>query len=133
MKSDEQIIEELERASRGLLMMSESDYPFEIISWEETKDINADFLRHVAGRSSDAPVRVESIDSFFKPAITEHEGEREEDRQTVEKYRKLLRVLESALHDIKVYKVGMINIPVYIVGRAPSGRWMGLSTRVVET
>jgi hypothetical protein len=133
MNTDEQIIEDLRRASEDLMMMSESDYPFEIISWDETKDITDDFLRRVAGRPSDAPVTVESMDSFFRPATAEHEGQGEEERRAAEKYRQLLRALETALRDVKVYKVGMINIPVYIVGRAPSGRWLGLSTRVIET
>lgn len=114
-------------------MMSESDFPFEVINWEETKDITADFLRRVGGRPSDTLVRVESADSFFRPAMTEHEGQREEDRRTAEKYRQLLRALETALRDIKVYKVGMVSVSVYIVGRAPSGRWLGLTTQVIET
>jgi hypothetical protein len=35
-----------------------------------------------------------------------------------ERFRKLQAVIESNLEGVKVYKVGAINIPVYIVGRS---------------
>ena len=49
------------------------------------------------------------------------------------RFRHLLGVLETELADLRVYRVGEISIPVYILGRSPSGSWLGLSTRVVET
>jgi hypothetical protein len=44
-----------------------------------------------------------------------------------------LRLLEENLADLKVFRVGVVNIPVYIAGRSASGNWLGVSTRVVET
>jgi hypothetical protein len=32
-----------------------------------------------------------------------------------------------------VYRIGEVNMPVYIIGKSSSGSWLGLSTRVVET
>ena len=48
-------------------------------------------------------------------------------------FQALARALEENLSDIEVYKIGEINMPVYVLGRSPAGRWLGLSTRVVET
>ncbi len=45
----------------------------------------------------------------------------------------LQKVLETNLHDIKVYKVGTINIDVYVVGQAADGTYEGIHTKVVET
>jgi hypothetical protein len=133
MKRDEQIMEELRRASEGLLMMSESDYPFEVMAWEGTEESPPEFPREIIDRPADPPISVESLHDFFRPAMTLYQGQREKDRQTADRYRQLLAVLETTLHDLKVYKVGSRDIAVYIVGRAPSGRWLGLSTRVIET
>ncbi|MDQ3743999.1 MAG: nuclease A inhibitor family protein [Acidobacteriota bacterium] len=44
-----------------------------------------------------------------------------------------MSLLEENLTDLKAYRVGLINIPVYVVGRSASGNWLGVSTRVVET
>jgi len=133
MQTDEQILAELKQASENLLMMSESDYPFAVIRWEQMAEVIPDFLRREAAQPPGALVAVESLEDFFRAATTVHEGQSFEARQAVERYRRLVQVLRKNLRDARVYKVGQVNIPVYIAGRAPSGNWLGLSTRVVET
>ena len=45
-----------------------------------------------------------------------------------------LRTTVEELSGVKVYKVGdEAEKQVYIVGKAPDGRWAGLKTLVVET
>ncbi len=44
MKSDEQLCEELKEATRGLLFMSESEYPFEVVRWEGREEMSPDDL-----------------------------------------------------------------------------------------
>src|SRR5256885_15140490 len=132
MKTDEEILQELKAASDGLLMMSESDYPFEVVRWD-SHELSPAHLRKMSGETDDAPVISDSVENFFRAATTEREGQRLEDRQTVRKFQRLLQTIKDNLEDIKVYKIGEINMPVYIVGRSPSGNWLGLSTRVVET
>ncbi len=96
--------------------MSESDYPFQVVRWEGLTEITPQFLREVTGQNADTPVAVQSVAEFF--------GGR---------YEALLRLLNDSLDDLRVYRVGKINIPVFIVGRSKTGNWIGLSTRVVET
>ena len=46
----------------------------------------------------------------------------------------LKKVLQEQLSGVKVYKVGdEAERQVYVVGKAPDGRWAGLKTMVVET
>jgi len=42
-------------------------------------------------------------------------------------------VLESNLSDIQVFRVGEINIDIYVVGKIQSRDLAGLATKVVET
>jgi hypothetical protein len=44
-----------------------------------------------------------------------------------------VRLLEANLSDLKVFRVGEVNMPVYVAGRSASGSWLGVPTRVVET
>jgi hypothetical protein len=127
MKSDKEIIEELRQLTEGLLWMSESDYPFETIYWEGLPEINAQILRSLSGQAEDAPVEIASVDEFFRVAVSE------ESRQEAKRYRGLVQTLKDNLDELKVYRVGQINIPVYIVGRNKTGNWLGISSRVVET
>jgi hypothetical protein len=133
MKTDEQILKELERGSAGLLFMSESDYPFEVVRLDSVDEITEPYLRALTKENADAPVEVKSLEDFFGRAASEADWKGAAELETAKSYQALMRVLKEDLEDVRVYKVGKINIPVYIIGRSPGGNWLGLSTRVVET
>ncbi len=118
MKNDNQILSDLRNASAGLLVMSESDYPFELIEWTGDRPITPEYLCSVSDRPEGTQIQETDTKSFL--------GENE-------RFRKLQDLIESNLADVKVYKVGTINIPVYIVGRSPEGNWLGVSTRLIQT
>jgi Nuclease A inhibitor-like protein len=133
MKSDDQLIEELKKATEGLLFMSESDYPFETICWKGLPEVSSEFLRTQAELSVDAPVETINLDDFFQVAASDAEWRSVESRQAALKYRNLIALLKENLDNVKVYKLGRVNMPVYIVGQSKTGNWLGISTRVVET
>jgi len=140
MKSDEQVCGGLEEATRGLLFMSESDYPFEVVRWEGIEEVTPEYLRRVAGQDATAaaagaaaPVEERTVAEFFRVAAGEQEWKGEADIALAKRYQSLVRLLEENLTDVKVYRVGEINIGVYVVGRSSEGNWLGVSTRVVET
>ena len=132
MKSDEQLIEELREATDGLLFLSESDYPFEVFAWggaEPTRE----FLRGLACADSAAPVETRGARELFRAAASEPEWKGDTELAVARRFQALLRLLETSLTDLKVYRVGAIDIKVYVAGRAPSGNFIGISTRVIET
>jgi hypothetical protein len=133
MKTDEQILRELEQGTVGLSFMSESDYPFEVVRWGSVNEMTPQYLRGLTDERADAPVEVESLEDFFGPAAAEADWKGAAELETAKSYQALMRMLKDSLEDVRVYKVGRINIPVYIIGRSSKGSWLGLSTRVVET
>jgi hypothetical protein len=132
MKTDEQLMNELREAARGLTFMSESDYPFEVFEWGPAEPTQ-DFIRKLSGQDHTAQVETQSAADFFRAAVAEPEWKGAQDLALARRFKSLLRLLESNLSDLKVFRVGTINMPVYVAGRAPSGTWLGVSTRVVET
>jgi len=132
-KSDDQLIDELREATRGLLFMSESDYPLEVVRWESVAEPAPDFLRGLTGHADSEPVETQSAEEFFRAAASEAEWKGEEELAAARKFQTLLRLLEENLSGVRAFRVGTINMPVYVVGRSPSGAWLGVSTRVVET
>lgn len=114
---NQHVLERLSQAAAGLLFMSESDYPFELIEWEGPGEPTEEFIRKLACEAEDAPVQRLEVEQFFNSG----------------RYQRLLLALQNDLSDLRAYKVGRINMPVYVVGRSREGSWLGLATRVVET
>ncbi|HEX8560810.1 MAG TPA: nuclease A inhibitor family protein [Pyrinomonadaceae bacterium] len=129
--TDEQLTRELEEATRGLTFMSESDYPFEVFRWEAAP--TPDALRALAGADPGAGVETQTAGQFFRAAASEPDWKGAEERALARRFQKLQRLLEENLADLKVYRVGSVNLAVFVAGRAPSGSWLGVSTRAVET
>lgn len=131
MKSDDEVLAEIGRAADGLLYMSEADYPLEPVRLEgEPGEVQ---LRELAGRPAEARVEVVTPEHFFRAAASEDDWKQGEELASARRFRGLLRVLKAELSDLKVYRVGEIDIAVYVLGRSPAGTWLGLSTRAIET
>ena len=132
MRTDEEILAELERAAAGLFYLSESDYPFETVCFETGEKPEPERLREMAGCGEDARVEVTSLEDFFTDASAV-ELPSGGGGACPSSFHGLVRLLRENLTDVKVYRVGEVNIPVFVLGRSASGRWLGVSTRVVET
>jgi hypothetical protein len=133
MKSDEQILSELAGAAEGLLYMSESDYPLEPLRLEGSDGPTPELLRGLAGAPADAPVQALSLEQFFRAPISEPDWKGGAEIASARRFQTLVRALRENLAEVRAYKVGSVNMPVYVIGRSPGGSWLGLSTRVVET
>lgn len=136
MKSDEQILSELARAAEGLWYMSESDYPLEPVRLDGADEPGPERLRVLAGLGADARVETRSLEEFFfggSAAAVRLPPEGADEPARAGSFHEVVRVLTENLSDIRVYRIGEVNIPVYVLGRSGDGNWLGLSTRVVET
>jgi hypothetical protein len=132
MMTDEQLLNELREATRGLTHMSESDYPFEVFDWGRAEP-TPEFLRGLDGQPSGAPVETRTAEQFFRTPASEPDWKGAEELAVARRFQALRRLLEAHLSDLKVFRVGTINMPVYVAGRSASGSWLGVSTRAVET
>ncbi len=128
------LLEVLRKASDGLLYMSEYDYPFEAFLWDNDEPIiNNQTILQKTGNSLNTPVEVISLEEFFETAIQEQDWHDEEDKETVHRFQALVETLRNNLSDLKVYRLGTIDIDVYLVGKISEDSYAGLSTKVVET
>lgn len=129
------IPKKIKSLSQDLLWMSESDYPFDTFTWsnQEVKEVNEQNLLQKTHHSLDASVKVIDMENFFGRATDEKDWYDSEERETAKKYQALVETLKQNLDNIQVYKIGDVEIDVYIVGQLKSGDWVGLSTKAVET
>ncbi len=49
------------------------------------------------------------------------------------RYQRLVKLLQTHLTDLKVYRLGEVEIDVYVLGKTESGAIAGLATISVET
>ncbi len=133
MKSDDEILSELARAAEGLLFMSESDYPLEVVRLGSEKEVTPETLRKLSGRGDDAPVREQQVEDFFRSAAAEADWKSEPELESARRYQALVRLLKSKLACVKAYRVGDTEADVYVLGKSEAGELMGLKTTVVET
>ncbi|MDQ1524342.1 MAG: hypothetical protein QOE47_2266 [Pyrinomonadaceae bacterium] len=133
MTTDEELFGALTEATRGLLYMSESDYPIEVIRWDGSEQLSLEYVRKVAGVDSSVRVEETTLAEFFRVPAGEQEWKNEAQLAEARKYQRLRQLLEDNLTGIRVYRVGDINVLILVVGMSTEGNWLGVSTRVVET
>jgi len=128
------ILETLKQASDGLLMISESEYGFEPFVWQgqslEHLDEN---IYEITGIASDQPIEAIALSHLFRNVAQEQEWHDQTQKAEVSRFQALVTVLEANLSDLRVYRLGTIEIDVYIVGKDESGLLAGLHTKLIET
>lgn len=130
--NDQELINLLSQASEGLLWLSESDYPFKTIYFDNAENLDAK-LREVTNCSLETKIEVEEPEKFFSQVVKEEDWYNEEEMAECKRYQALTNLLQTHLTDIKVYRVGETEVNCYILGQTESGAIIGLSTISVET
>lgn len=93
----------------------------------------ADDVLKNSKRESGTMVEEISLEKFFSRATKIEDWYEEEEKESAQKFSGLQKLLESNLKNIKVFRVGEIEIDVYVVGIDEDGNLAGLKTTVVET
>lgn len=122
----------LQQATAGLLMPSETDTPFEVVEWPESRGEPAPAtLRAASGAAPEAPVTETPVAALLGTLAAGRPDEDEDEKKITLRFRALTELL-GALPGLRAWRVGGPTIHVWIL--APSGKgWAGLRTTLVET
>lgn len=123
----------LEQAVTGLLYPSETDAPVEVFVWRDEAPFTQQALLASSGYDEKTAVKTIDLDRFFRPVTTPQSWHGPAEQERVQRFTALRALLESELDDISVYRVGSVNIDVYVIGHTADGTYMGVKTQVVET
>ena len=124
MAKKDAVLDALKQASQGLLFPSETDAPLEPFAWEGSAKLSKERLRQRAGAGPGTAVEQTTLGDLLQTVPQEDKP----------KFDALRQALAGQLSGVKVYKVGdEAQKQVYVVGKAPDGRWAGLKTTMVET
>jgi hypothetical protein len=123
---------QLKQATEGLLLPSETDAPFEVISWpRERGEPAAATLRAASASAPDAAVTETSLQALFGTLAAGHPSNDEEEKKIALRFRALLDLL-GTLPGLRAWRVGGPQIHVWILAPSVDG-WIGLRSLLVET
>src|SRR5262245_27412322 len=101
-----QVLDALQKASKGLQFTSETEAGFEPFLWESDK-LTKDRLLELAGAGKGTAVEEDTLDRFFRAVPAEDKA----------KFDKLAKAINEQLSGVKVYRIGdEPEKDVYIVG-----------------
>ncbi|RZJ57031.1 MAG: nuclease [Hymenobacter sp.] len=120
----------LEQAANGLVMMSESEYPFEYISTEDTTLSPAVALK-LGGKPEGTPVTTTTLDHLLRNLTDPASGT--VSPAQANQYQQMAVALKSNLAELTVYRVGEVQVDALILGLTPEGTVAGIRTKLIET
>lgn len=127
---------ELELAASGLVYSSESDRPFEFFSIPypgRRSPPSAEDFAALIGDEGHRRVEERSLNDFFARHTATSDPYDSESQKIRPRYEALMRLLSTRLREVKVYRLGTIQIDCYVAGLDGSGNLAGLKTVAVET
>lgn len=126
-----EIIDRLTQATVDLLWSSESDYPFELVTWNQGTEMTSVAL--FENLDDDLEIESMTLTDLFEPVLEIEDWYEAAELAQVDRYRDLLHAIETNLADVHVFRVGEVEMAIYVVGKSPTGDLIGLKTHVVET
>lgn len=126
----QEITDRLSTLSKDLLFPSESEYPLEPFTWESTS-LTPETILTRSQKPADTLIESITLEEFFAPVTTDEDWFEDEDREIAQRFRDLQAAI-ATLENVQVFRLGKIEIDVYIVG-AIGPDLIGLKTTVIET
>jgi hypothetical protein len=123
----------LATATERLLYTSETDAPFTWFARDGWRSLPTDAaLRRAVGAAADAPVARITLDQVLRNGTANDDATLDGEHRAA-RFRQLSLALQRELTGITVYRVGAIQIRVFILGVTRCGTVAGLETLAVET
>ena len=128
------LVRELERLTLGLLFISESDFPLNVVVWRQPgAPPSARRLAALTGEPHPDLVQEMTIDQFFRNATTPRPWHDADEQTVVRRYAGVVHFLKTRLTSVRVFRFGRLTIHAYVIGTDPGGDWIGLATTQIET
>lgn len=132
-KDSEKLFIRIAVACKELTYVSETDAEVTPYAPPNTDAKAPEIISQHAGRSVDDLVEEVSFSAFFQRLTTIRDWYGERETLRAKKFLELQKLLEEDLTELKVYRLGRIQIDIFVVGRDQNGLLMGVTTKAIET
>lgn len=124
---------ELEKSVKDLWYMSETDAKVEIFAGKKADSVTKEILVEQINISSETNIEERDFAEFFENLTKIQGWYGEEEKETAAKFSTVQKLLEENLKNLKIFKIGQIEIDIYVVGLNSQNILTGIMTRAVET
>ena len=115
---------DLEKLVKGLVCQSESEATFTVEDW-----LSGDPKANTGKVAGDTC----AVEDFLGPKAKAEKWHGEAEKRQVKGFKTLKAYVDKNLSETAVHKIGGVEKDVYIVGKAGDGKWVAITTKVVET
>ena len=127
------LLKEIKRASKDLYYISEIDAEIRAFDGGKSGEISSEIILQRTKSSKEAKVEERDFDEFFERLTKIQDWFEEEETEKANRFAYLRNLLKNNLRDLKVYKVGEIQIRIYVAGLDAEDDLFGIQTEAVET
>ncbi len=124
---------QIETAVANLYYTSETDAEVLPFVGKEAETITINEIRNQTQTAPDSPIEEKDFTEFFARLTTKQDWFGDEEKATAKKFTDLKNLIEANLRNVSVFKIGKIQIDIYVVGLDAENILMGIRTKAVET
>ena len=130
---EEELKKQIKKASEGLYYISETDAEILPFFGKQSQTVTKEEILRQTDHVADTFVEERNFGEFFSRLTEIQDWFGDEEKATAQKFAELKNLLERNLRDLKVFKVGKIQLDVYAVGINAENNLLGIKTKAVET
>jgi len=124
---------QIKEAAQGLYYISETDAEILPFNGGEVKAVTKEEILSQTKSGTNLLVEERDFADFFTRLTEIQDWFGDEEKETAQKFVRLKELLEKNLKDLKVFKIGRIQLDIYVVGLDAESKLVGIKTKAVET
>lgn len=125
--------EKVKQLVKDLYYISETDAEFSVFIGEKAESVSKKEILRQTKNPLEARVEERDFTEFFERLTKIQDWFEKEEIENAEKFGELEKLLRENLIDKKVFKIGEIQLDIYIVGLDAEDNLSGVKTEAVET
>jgi len=129
----DKLAKQVKKIAEGLYYISETDAEIFPFIGNKAEAVTVEEVSKQTESAADASVEERDFNEFFVRLTEIQEWFGDEETATANKFAELKKLLEDNLRDVQVFKVGKIELDIYVVGLDSESNLMGIKTKAVET
>jgi len=123
----------IEKACEGLTYMSETDSDVTPVSGKKVSSSSRKEILSAIGVAANAHIEIVNANDFFARLTSHKEWFTEQQKKNADRFGALKNILDEELDDLKVYRVGKIQIAIYVLGIDKDKNVAGVKMNAIET
>lgn len=127
------LLEQLESLTEDLFYTSETDAAIKAFIGGKAGSVTPAEILKQTKTALNAPTIEMGFTEFFSNLTEMQDWFGEEETELARKFNALKKFLEQNLKDLKVFKIGKIELEIYVVGLDSENIVAGIKTKAVET